>query len=192
MTVADSLNLSVSNRQLNRLPATSCRFVEPILSVLHECWICLFRIGNWIGNRQLVAGCRLVKLVCFESATDSLNLYCLFRIWIGNRQLVCFESATESANQLPIRWTYIVCFESEVAGCSFVELILCVSNRQQNRQPAFESATGYLGPYIVSFESVIESATGNWIGNRQPTANYVFESANGNRQPVLLSCTCRG
>ena len=177
------LILSVSN--LNRQPATSCQF--PIR------WTCLYRIGNWIGNRQLVASCRfvelifsvsnlnrqastscrLVELVCIESATesatdnwlpvadslnlsvsnrqlnrqlvaDSLNLYCLFRIWIGNRQLVA-------------SFRFVELF----AGCRFVELILSVLNL--NRQPA----TGC--PLPIRWTCLYR--IGNWIGNWQLVAH---------------------
>ena len=88
----DSLNLSVSNRQVNRQPVTAGYwFVELILSVLNlnrrlsVRGICLFRIGNWIGNRQpateLATGCLGPYIVSFESATESATCN-----WIGNRQ----------------------------------------------------------------------------------------------------------
>ena len=213
LPVADSLNLSVSNRRLNRQPASSCRWIlnrQPATSCqLPIRWTyivsfgsesatgnqlpihrtCLYRIGNWIGNRQLVAS---------------------IGNWIGNRQLVAscrfVELVLSVSNlnrqpatscQLPIRWTCLYWIgnwignRQLVASCRFVEIILCVSNRQLNRQPATESATGYLGPYIVSFESATESATGNWIGNRQPTANFNVLNRQqatgnwiGNRQPA--------
>ena len=100
----------------NNQKITSCRL--PIR------WTCLFRMGKWIGNRQLVS---------------SLNLYCLFRIWIGNRQLVIGCRFVELILSVPnlirwnflyrisnwignrqlvalmIRWTYIARFESESA-----------------------------------------------------------------------------
>ena len=135
-----------------------------------------------MGNRQLVA------------VADSLNLYCPFRIWIGNRQLVAscrfvelvfIESATDSAtgNKLPVA-------DSLNLYCPFRiwidSLNLSVSN--VNRQPATKSATGYLGPYMVSFKSATESACCNWIGNRQPTANFMFWI--GKRQLNRQPATC--
>ena len=126
--VADSLNLSVWNRQLNRQPATKL----PVAGSFNL--YCLFRI--WIGNWQL--SCRL-----------PIRLTCLFRI--GNRQLSC---------QLPISWSYIVCFES-VSSCWFVEL--------------------------VCFESVTKSATCNWAAGYQlPVADSKRSESSG-----LPSAGCR-
>ena len=191
----------IDNRQLvaglilNRQPATSCKlliFVELILSVSNlnrqpatSCqlpirWTCLYRIGNWISNRQLVASCRFVELilsvsnlnrqpatswrfielVCIESTSesatgdwlpvaDSLNFYCLFRIWIGNL-LPFADSLNLSVSnlnrqpvnicQLPIRLTCLFWIGNWignpqlVACCRFVELFYIES--------ATESATG--------------------------------------------------
>ena len=192
----------------SRLPIQNIKLAAGCRLQIH--WTCLFRIGNWIGNRQLVAGWKLPV-----------------KSWIGNRQLVAscrfFELILSISNlnrqpatsyQLPIRWTCLyrignwIDNRKLVASCRFVELVLSVSNlhrkpasscrlpirwtyisvsnRQLNRQPANESATGYMGPYIVSFESATESANGNWIGNRQPTANFMFWIGNRqlNRQPA--------
>ena len=100
LSVWQSLS-EIQTSSTNRQPATSST--------------CLFRIGNWI--------------------IDSLNLYCLFRICIGSRQLV---------------------------GGS---LNLSVSNRQLNRQLATSCRLPIRWIYLVCFESATESATGNWIGN---------------------------
>ena len=218
LRVADSLNMSVSNRQLKRQPATSCRLPSRwtyITSFESESirWTCLFRIGNWIGNRQLVAGCRFVELkvsvsnlnrqpatgcrfvelVCFKTATESIRWTCLFRIgnWIGNQQLVAgcrfFELILSVSNQnrqpatsfrLLIRWTCLfrignwIGNRKIIAGCRLVELTLSISNLNRFVD-------------LVCFESATESATdnslsvanslnlyylfriGKWIGNRQ-------------------------
>ena len=212
------IKLQIRNRQVqrigNRQLVASCRFIELILSVSNlnrqlatSCrlpirWTCLFRIGNYIGNRQLVP------------VVDSLNFYCLFWIWIGNRQLVAvllirwtclFRIGNWIGNRQPVASYRFVELIFSVSNLNrepalvadslklsvsnrqlairfrFVELILSVSNGQLNRPPATESATVFLGPYIVSFESATESATGSWIGNRPP-ANFLFWF--DNRQPA--------
>ena len=187
----ETVNISSTNRQL----ATCCRL--PIQLPIRYRQV--QRISNW----QLVAGCRVrfetdniqfascwfVELILPVSnlnrqPADSLNLS------VSNRQL---NRQPAISCKLPIRWTYIVCFESESATllvadslklsvsnrqlairCRFVELILSVSNPQ----PATEMATG--NPLLTL---CFESATGNqqpatnfmfWIGNRQPAANFTF------------------
>ena len=191
--------LSVSNRQLNRQPATSCqlpircRFVDLILSLSNlnrqpatSCqlpirWTCLYWISNWISNWQLVASCRFVlvagcRFVEFILSVSNLNRQpasscqlptrwtCLHRIgnWIGNRQLVA-------------------------AGCRFVELILSVSNL--NRQPTTNCQ--------VPIRWTCLYRIGNWIGNLQLLASCWFvelvcivsanESTTGNFLPVADS-----
>ena len=146
--------------------------------------LCLYRIGN----RQLVASCRFVELklsvsnlnrfielVCLESTTespvaDSLNLYCLFRIWIGNKLPVADSLSLSLSNRQPatscqllICWTFIVRFESESAtSCRLPILWTCLFR------------------------------IGNWIGNRQPFAGFRFVELilsvwNLNQQPAT-SC----
>ena len=189
MPVADSLNLYcpfriwIGNRQL--VAVAGCRFVEIVRfeSATESTSGNLLPVESWIGNRLLVATCLFVELILSVSNLNRLpatscqlffvELIC-FGNWISNRQLDAgcrFRFETDNADcRLPIRWTY--------TGLS-------VSNRQLNRQPATESATGYLGPFIVSFESATESATGKLY--RQPATGIpqltlCFESATGNGQ----------
>ena len=123
----------------------------------------------------------IVRCDMYRPKIDAVG-HCIF--------IVCFESATESATgnwmscRLPIRWTYIVRFESESAtGSRFVEFV-CFESATESAtgsrfvelvcfESATESATGnwvelilsIRWTYIVCFESATESATGNWIGN---------------------------
>ena len=121
-------------------------------------WTCLFRIGNWIGNRQLVTSCRFVELILSvpnlnrQQATCRLPIRwtCLFRIgnWIGNLQLdaICrFVELILSVSNLncwlPIRWNCLFRIGSWIGNWQFVADSLnlyCLfrGNRQLNRQPA--------------------------------------------------------
>ena len=190
--------LSVSN--LNREPATSCKllirwtyivcFELPVADSLNL--YCLFRI--WIGNRQVVAGCRFVELVCFESATESATGKLPVESWIGNRQLVAscrfveFILSVSNLNRqpatscrLPIRWTCLyrignwIGNRQLVASCRFVELILYVSS--SCRLPIRWTCLFRIG---------------NWIANRQLVAScrfveLILSVSNLNRQPAT-SC----
>ena len=150
-------------------------------------WTDLFQIGTWIGNQQLVAGCRFVELLLSVSnlnrhpATGYRFVELILSVSNLNRQ-------PATSCQLPIRWTCLYRFgnwignRQPVASYRFDELILFISNL--NRQVVASCRYAEL----VCIESATESATncrlpirwaclywiGNWSGNRQLVASYRF------------------
>ena len=118
LIIAYLFTLSVSNRQWNRQPATSCQL--PI----RWTYIVRFESESATGNYLPVADSLNLSVLIRQPATscqfaDLLNLYCLFRILICNRQIVagcrfvellCLESATE--------FVELVCIESAIESAT--------------------------------------------------------------------------